>query len=108
MVWGRAAGVSYEARDIDLDNGEVVEVEAPGPDAYAPLTCLNAWSAEGSGGQTHDDDEGNAIRQRQHPTEAIEMSSWLDRRVTVHVVVGSGVSYLVVRDLSSKRPVAPS
>ena len=83
-----APGIADETRDVDFDEGEVVEVEAPGPDA-----CDVAWSVRRpqlgllrAVPRTHDYDHRNAIRQRQYAAEAIELR--LYGRIPIHLLSG--------------------
>lgn len=96
MVRRRAAGVADEAGDVDPDQGEVVEVEAPSPDAcvcervgsgcvcWVGLGWVGlCWAVGECRAHTQNNNERNAVRQWQHATEAIEL--WLDGGITVHV-----------------------
>jgi hypothetical protein len=83
-AWRVATGIANQTGYVYLDQGKVVEVEAPCPDSCRVLVhgCV-----ERSRGLAEDNDESDAVGQREDAGEAIQRR--LDGRITVHICTSS-------------------
>jgi hypothetical protein len=97
VVWQEArrvaTGIANQAGYVYLDQGKVVEVEAPCPDSCRVL--VHGY-VERSRGLAENNDESDAVGQREDTGEAIQRR--LDGRITVHVCTSSQGEYSTTLD----------